>query len=399
MNVIRLLHYLSLLKSILFNITVLVASYSSATSTYHIINYNKWGIIMASIIKRGNSYRAQVSLYQKGKHKKLTKTFKTKREAEIWALEMELLKGQGKELAYRNTTFAEYFENWIYLVKRNDVREATFQNYLRTLTVVKDLFKDIQLKDLNDIVVQKKIDEYAETRSRKTVHEVLLKIKAALRDAYARGYIANDFTNLVKTRGKTLPKRNRALSITEFRKLRKYLINNPEDEFHLLVLLALETGMRRGELLGIRPEYIYKKETEDGYEYGIKVRESISPTSDDTSLKTDNAKRDVTINKEVYDFIKKIPVKENGYVFDWNGFKQSEQLQVLLEKINIPKTTFHGLRDTHASFLFAKEIDLVYVSKRLGHINIQTTQNYYLELMPEKKHQQDADALNLLNSL
>src|SRR5699024_10508027 len=125
--------------------------------------------------------------------------------------------------------------------------------------------------------------------------------------------------------------------------------------FHLLVLLALATGTRRGELLGIRPEYSYKKETEDGYEYGSKVRESISPTSDDTSLKTDNAKRDVTINKEVYDLIKKIPVKENRYVFDWNGFKQSEQLQVLLEKLNIPKTTFHGLRDTHPSFLFAKE--------------------------------------------
>ncbi|WP_244535797.1 hypothetical protein [Lentibacillus halodurans] len=44
-------------------------------------------------------------------------------------------------------------------------------------------------------------------------------------------------------------------------------------------------------------------------------------------------------------------------------------------------------------------MDIAYVSKRLGHINIQTTQNYYLELMPEKKHQQDADALNLLSAL
>ena len=107
---------------------------------------------MASIIKRGNSYRAQVSLYQNGKHQKLTKTFPTKRKAELWALEMELLKGQGKELAYRTTTFAEFFENWIYLVKKNDVRETTFQNYVRTSAVVKDLFQDIQLKDLNDIV-------------------------------------------------------------------------------------------------------------------------------------------------------------------------------------------------------------------------------------------------------
>ncbi|WP_458117435.1 tyrosine-type recombinase/integrase [Bacillus sp. PK6-026] len=55
-----------------------------------------------------------------------------------------------------------------------------------------------------------------------------------------------------------------------------------------------------------------------------------------------------------------------------------------MKKINIKKTTFHGLRDTHASFLFAQDIDIAYVSKQLGHINIQTTQNYYLELMPKK---------------
>jgi len=74
-------------------------------------------------------------------------------------------------------------------------------------------------------------------------------------------------------------------------------------------------------------------------------------------------------------------------------------LQKLLKKLDLPKTTFHGLRDTHASFLFSQEIDIAYISQRLGHNSIQTTQNYYLELMPEKKHQQDADALSLLSSL
>jgi len=111
----------------------------------------------------------------------------------------------------------------------------------------------------------------------------------------------------------------------------------------------------------------------------------------------DNAKRDISINKRVHDLVKKIPVKENGYVFSFDGFKQSERLTELLK--DIPKTTFHGLRDSHVSFLFGQEIDLVYVSKRLGHVNIQTTQNYYLELMPEKKHEQEEDALNLLDPL
>lgn len=346
---------------------------------------------MRYITKRGSSYLAQVSIYKEGNHKRLTKTFKRKSDANRWILKNELSKATRKDLANTLTAFADFFENWIYLVKRNDVKETTFQNYVQTAAIIRDLFGNTQLKDLNDIVVQSKIDEYAETHSRKTTHEVLLKIKTSLRDAYARGYIPNDFAGLVKTRGITPPKRNRALSITEFKKLRNHILQHPENEFNLLVLLALETGMRRGELLVIRPETLY--------EYGIYVGHSISPTSNDTSLKTDNAKRNISINKEVYDLVQSIPVKSNGYIFDFDGFKQSERLTALLEELAISKTTFHGLRDTHASFLFAQEIDLVYVSKRLGYVNIQTTQNYYLELMPEKKHEQDEDALNLLRSL
>lgn len=346
---------------------------------------------MASITKRNNAYRVQVSLYEHGEHKRITKTFTTKKEAKLWGLEMELAKGKGQDLANRTTSFADFFENWIYLVKKFDVKETTFQNYERTLGVIRSLFQDIQLKDLNDIVVQKKIDEYAKTHARKTTHEVLLKIKTALRDAYARGYISNDFAGLVKTRGIEAPKRNKALSITQFKKLRNHVLQHSENEFNLLVLLALETGARRGELLSLRPESFYK--------YGIRIEHSISPTSISTSLKTENAKRNISINKEVYNLITSVPVKDNGYIFDFDGFKQSERLATLLEELDIPKTTFHGLRDTHASFLFAQDIDLVYVSKRLGHVNIQTTQNYYLELMPEKKHEQDEDALNLLRSL
>lgn len=186
---------------------------------------------------------------------------------------------------------------------------------------------------------------------------MLLKIRTALRDAYARGYLTNDFTGLLKTRGENPPKRNKALSITDFKKLRKYVLGHPEDEFNLLVLLlALETGIRRGELLGIRPEHLY--------EFGVQVKHSnsISPTCTDTSPKTQNATRDVSINKDVYELIQSIPAKENGYIFGFSGFKQSELLAELSERLNIEKTTFHGLRDTHASFLISQDIDLVYVS-------------------------------------
>ncbi len=55
----------------------------------------------------------------------------------------------------------------------------------------------------------------------------------------------------------------------------------------------------------------------------------------------------------------------------------ARKLTRLLEKLD-PKNNLHGLRDTHASFLFSQDIDIAYVSRRLGHVNIQNHSNYYL---------------------
>lgn len=346
---------------------------------------------MATITKRGKSYRATVSLYQTGQYKRETKTFKNKKDAELWALEMELEKGRGKNIAERSTLFTEFYSNWVNTVKKNEVRESTYANYMRTITVIETLFQGIKLKHLNDILMQKKIDYYAETHSKKTTKELVLKIRGSLKYAYARGLITNDFGHLLKSKGQEQPKRNIALSISEFKCLRQYCLDHQDVEFNVLVLLALETGARRGELLGITKQDIFQS--------GIKIRRSISPTSNDTQLKTKHSKRDISINQDVYHALIKLAKTKSNYVFNWNSFKQAQQLQQLLKKLNIKKTTFHGLRDTHASFLFSKDISIDYISRRLGHNSILTTQNYYLELMPEKKHQQDADALNLLNDL
>ena len=73
---------------------------------------------------------------------------------------------------------------------------------------------------------------------------------------------------------------------------------------------------------------------------------------------------------------------KNNYLFETNDFRQSSYLQPLLNELEIRMITFHGLRDTHASFLFSKDIS---ISRQLGHNSIFPIQNYYLELMPEKK--------------
>lgn len=84
-------------------------------------------------------------------------------------------------------------------------------------------------------------------------------------------------------------------------------MENHDTDFNVLVLLALETGARRGELLELKKE--------DIYEFGIKIVRSLSPTSNDTRLKTNQSKREISINKEVYDLLITIKAKNNGYIF------------------------------------------------------------------------------------
>ena len=350
---------------------------------------------MASIIKRGKSYRAIVSITEHGKRNFLTKTFKTENEAKVWGTTLELQKAKGQNIAQQNTLFKDFYYLYVHTVKINDVRKATFNNYEKAGQVIDKLFPTVKLGKLDDVQMQSILDEYGKTHSKKTVSELLKKIRTSLRYAYAKGYIYNDFASLLKAHGRELPKRNKALTLSDLATLKHYLINHTDDEFNLMILLEINTGLRRGEILGLKPEDIHF----DGKYYCVEVKRSISPTTNDTHLKTKHSRRSVTIPKDLYILLKQIPSRESGYLFDWYNFKESEKLKALLKKIGVPTTTFHGLRDTHASFLFSNNMPISYVSRRLGHDSIITTEKYYLELMPEKKHSQDANALNLLDSL
>src|SRR5699024_1154545 len=134
------------------------------------------------------------------------------------------------------------------------------------------------------------------------------KLSEALKYADNRGSIISDLTSLLKARGKILPPRNIALCKSEASKLESYLFNDSEDEFHVYLLVALATGMRRSEVLGIGKQQLYK--------YGIHVQESISPNSNDTLVKTQGSKRLVDISKRTYNLLQNISTKKDGYLFE-----------------------------------------------------------------------------------
>lgn len=59
-------------------------------------------------------------------------------------------------------------------------------------------------------------------------------------------------------------------------------------------------------------------------------------------------------------------------------------LRLALKHLKItPLITAHGLRHTHASILLFEEVNLIYVSERLGHSNIEITSSTYAHVLKE----------------
>jgi integrase len=66
----------------------------------------------------------------------------------------------------------------------------------------------------------------------------------------------------------------------------------------------------------------------------------------------------------------------------------------LAERIGIPDITFHALRHTHASQLIAGNVDIVTISKRLGHARPSVTLAIYAHMF----HTDDSKAAAAINA-
>ena len=72
-------------------------------------------------------------------------------------------------------------------------------------------------------------------------------------------------------------------------------------------------------------------------------------------------------------------------------------LRKFLLENNAGNYTLHALRHTHASLLLGNGFTIQYVSKRLGHANIEITWRVYSHLLEELKSEEDNKLDNALN--
>lgn len=170
------------------------------------------------------------------------------------------------------------------------------------------------------------------------------------------------------------------------------LLTQIPDDYKVLILAAIETGMRWGELIAVRPIDIdFTTNVVTVRRVVLEVPKRISGTHTIYSIRDypkDNEQREIAIGAELSRVIKTHMLKhgrrdedllfatEVGTPISRNTFRTRVWLPAV-EKSGVRRhVRFHDLRGAHATWLLAGGADLKVVMDRLGHRQITTTQQY-----------------------
>ena len=150
---------------------------------------------MASISKRGKVWQYAISNYVDGKSRPIKKSgFKTKKEAELAAAEMELQLKNGVAFHKDKTPFSAYFDNWVALYKKGKISDMTMKHYTYTSNLIKEYFKDKFITDIDRKDYQAFLNHIGSNRAKETVAKVHTHIKSCVDDAIEDKVINADFT-------------------------------------------------------------------------------------------------------------------------------------------------------------------------------------------------------------
>jgi integrase len=300
-----------------------------------------------------------------------------------------------------NMTVGEYLERWLSDCVRETVRESTFSRdkYLVNNHVVPALGR-MKLKNLGALRLQglyrDRLDAGLSAATVQKMHQVLHK---ALDQAVRWNLIPRNPTDAVKAPAPT-PKEMRPLSANEARGLLEAARGDKLEAFYVL---ALHTGMRCGQLLGLKWEDLDLGSSVPT----LRVRRTLTRTGNGTGLtlgepKTKKSRRTVRLTLRAADALKRHRARqaeeklkfgvlyddldlvfagEGGHLINPSNLRQ-RSFAPLLKRAGLPQITFHDLRHTCASLLFQRNVHPKFVQELLGHASVAITLDTYSHMLP-----------------
>jgi integrase len=259
----------------------------------------------------------------------------------------------------KNITLNELAEEYIAWAKRQKAfyskRKKIFQ-LLRT-------FGNYALNSFTTLMIEHYQTEGLATRKPATVNRLLATLKHMFTKGVEWEMVGEETLKKVR-RVKLIPENNRRLRFLSSEECQA-LVESCENHLAPIVITALNTGMRKGEILGLRWDQVDLR-------HGFIL----------LGVTKNGERREIPINKTLRQTFEALPRHiKIPYVF-WSG-KEGKPYQDIRQSFNsalkragIKDFRFHDLRHCFASHLVMAGCDLKTVQELLGHKNITMTLRY-----------------------
>ncbi len=352
-----------------------------------------------SISRRKNGgWMAQYAVYTAQGRKR--KTIYGKTRAEVAKKLAKALSDREGGLVFdaEGLKLREYLSRWLEDSVKDTVRNTTYERYEQiSRTHIIPMLGDVKLKALSPTHVRSLYKEKLQTLSPRTVQYIHVTLHKALKQAVNDGLIPRNATEAVKP---PQVRREEIRPLTP-EQVKMLLDAARGDRLEALYALAVHTGLRQGELLGLKWEDI------DLEERTLHVRRALTTAKGGPRLaapKTKGSRRRVSLTKGAVDALRGHLARqleeidragslwqENGLVFASETGRPLDRRSVtthlfkpLLKRAGLPaKTRFHDLRHTCATLLLTKNVNPKVVSEMLGHSSISITLDTYSHVLPD----------------
>lgn len=260
----------------------------------------------------------------------------------------------------KEITFSDWTKEYLERIKSRTKENTIEARYYYT----KKMCENFGNKFLSELT-ESDFWEYVKTTKGgiggKTVRNYAVLFLGMLSEAKDCGY---DIAVIKLKFSKKVSSRVRYLSEDEAVRL---LDNCKREKMKLLIKMALNTGMRKMEMLNLTWQNIDLKAKL------IHIEES-----------KNGERRSIPINQSLLLELKKIPEKESGEKIFADLKNVDEYFRKIVKESNIKDFHFHDLRHTFASWLAIKGISLNTIKELLGHKSITMTQRY-AHLSPDSR--------------
>ena len=263
-----------------------------------------------------------------------------------------------KRKPIRNYSFEELageYLNWAEIQRSFSSKKV----FIRQLVKV---FGNYPLRGLSPRIIEQFQTKRLSGNKPATVNRLLATLKHMFTKAVDWEMVEEDILRKIR-KVKMIPENNRRLRFLSKEECR-VLIDACSPQLRSIVIVALNTGMRKGEILGLKWErvdlrhgFIFLENTKNG------------------------ERREIPINTTLRTTLEAIPHgPESEYVFtDRNGnpFKDIRRsFKTALKRAGIQDFKFHDLRHCFASHLVMAGVDLTTVKELLGHKTLTMTLRY-----------------------